>query len=109
MNAYITIKKNSNSDAFVLFSEEVNEQWQCISNKKEIQNAFILSILEKEKRITILKGSKVPEQIDELRKHFKVTDETISIQKSYYKFFSEKIKNRREEELSFELIKDILT
>lgn len=104
----ISLVKNKRDEAFIIF-KRCDDAIVC--NSKEIKNQilFILSSLEKYKQINFLNSVDVPEEVGKINKHYKISQESISIQKSFLKFFKEKLEHIQEPSLNYQSIITLLS
>lgn len=103
----LSLIKNQRGDCFVIF-EKRDGAIYCDSREIQIQSLFILSSLKKYKQITFLKVDEVPNQTTKINKHYQVSDDSITIQKSFLKFLQEKLSNLPNEPLSYQQLFSIL-
>jgi len=94
---------NENNQAIIVF-EKIDNSFLCLSEDSNTQRLFLYSVLEKYKRITLLKKVKTEVFLSPLNKHYVRNEDYISIQRSYLKFLKEKLSINSSSPLSFEYI-----
>ncbi len=99
----LSLFKNKRGDVFLTFDKR-DRAIICDSKDIHIQSHFILSSLEKYKQITFFKGLEVPDQIPKINKHYEVSVDSITIQKSFLKFLQGKLSTLSNEPLTFQYL-----
>lgn len=99
----LTLIKNKTQNIFIVFSE-INDGIICCSQEVKIQKIFILAALEKYKQITFVEKACHLSAIPQINKHYEISEDSITIQRSFLKFFKERLLTIEESSLSYSLI-----
>jgi len=92
-----------NENIYIVFDAQAGA-FECKSREIKYQIIFIVAALEKYKQITFLKDGKLPKNPKKISKHYLIHDDSVTVQRSFLKFFEERLLKLQESPLSYSKI-----